>query len=283
MRAQKGKDLLLKVGDGRRVRHRRRAAQQQARLQCADSGRTDAEVGRTLARASSAAAACSGVRLGHGHLQGRRQRRAGPPVFFEGAIGAWQVVVPGFGTVSGPFQVPRSNMPASTTARSLSTWRWNRPAQSPSERCGGRPAGRQTAAAARSPPTSTANRGPLPDARRARRTGSGLRGDNRRLAERFSSGRLRPPTYPHLGAGLRGGGNLFTDDEVAAWRSKRRGRLCARRRRTAVGGLRGARGRANPPRRRRTDAEGRPGASPGTRSCPSASAGCASRRRSSGR
>ncbi|MEN3146766.1 gene transfer agent family protein [Neorhizobium sp. IRAMC:178] len=42
-------------------------------------------------------------------------------------------------------------------------------------------------------------------------------GDLNSLAERFSSGRLKAADMIRLiGAGLRGGGNLFSDDEVAA-------------------------------------------------------------------
>jgi hypothetical protein len=42
-------------------------------------------------------------------------------------------------------------------------------------------------------------------------------GDLNGLAERFSSGRLKAADMIRLiGAGLRGGGNLFSDDEVAA-------------------------------------------------------------------
>lgn len=42
-------------------------------------------------------------------------------------------------------------------------------------------------------------------------------GDLNGLAERFSSGRLKAADMIRLiGAGLRGGGNLYSDDEVAA-------------------------------------------------------------------
>lgn len=42
-------------------------------------------------------------------------------------------------------------------------------------------------------------------------------GDLNALAERFSSGRLKAADMIRLiGAGLRGGGNLFSDEEVAA-------------------------------------------------------------------
>ena len=42
-------------------------------------------------------------------------------------------------------------------------------------------------------------------------------GDMNGLAERFSSGRLKAADMIRvIGAGLRGGGNLFADDEVAA-------------------------------------------------------------------
>lgn len=42
-------------------------------------------------------------------------------------------------------------------------------------------------------------------------------GDLNGLAERFSTGRLKAADMIRLiGAGLRGGGNLFSDDEVAA-------------------------------------------------------------------
>lgn len=105
MVAQKGKDLLLKVGDGAGfvtvagLRSKRLAFN----AQTVDV--TDAEsVGRwreLLGGAGVQRAALSGAGLFKDQASDALVRSA----FFAGEILAWQVVIPDFGTVSGPFQV----------------------------------------------------------------------------------------------------------------------------------------------------------------------------------
>ena len=105
MVAQKGKDLLLKVEDGAGfvtvagLRSKRLAFN----AQTVDV--TDAEsVGRWregLGGAGVQRAALSGAGLFKDQASDALVRSA----FFAGEILAWQVVIPDFGTVSGPFQV----------------------------------------------------------------------------------------------------------------------------------------------------------------------------------
>ena len=105
MVAQKGKDLLLKVEDGAGfvtvagLRSKRLAFNAQA------VDVTDAEsVGRwreLLGGAGVQRAALSGAGLFKDQASDARVRSA----FFAGDILGWQVVIPDFGTVSGPFQV----------------------------------------------------------------------------------------------------------------------------------------------------------------------------------
>lgn len=105
MVAQKGKDLLLKVEDGAGfvtvagLRSKRLAFN----AQTVDV--TDAEsVGRwreLLGGAGVQRAALSGAGLFKDQASDALVRSA----FFAGDILAWQVVIPDFGTVSGPFQV----------------------------------------------------------------------------------------------------------------------------------------------------------------------------------
>ncbi|MFN7011122.1 MAG: phage major tail protein, TP901-1 family [Allorhizobium sp.] len=105
MLAQKGKDLLLKVEDDAGfvtvagLRSKRLAFN----AQTVDV--TDAEsAGRwreLLGGAGVQRAALSGAGLFKDQASDARVRSA----FFSGAILNWQLVIPDFGTVSGPFQV----------------------------------------------------------------------------------------------------------------------------------------------------------------------------------
>lgn len=105
MVAQKGKDLLLKVEDDAGfvtvagLRSKRLAFN----AQTVDV--TDAEsAGRwreLLGGAGVQRAALSGAGLFKDQASDARVRSA----FFSGTILTWQVVIPDFGTVSGPFQV----------------------------------------------------------------------------------------------------------------------------------------------------------------------------------
>jgi len=105
MVAQKGKDLLLKVEDeaGFVTVAGLRSKRLAFNAQTVDV--TDAEsAGRwreLLGGAGVQRAALSGAGLFKDQASDARVRSA----FFSGAILTWQLVIPDFGTVSGPFQV----------------------------------------------------------------------------------------------------------------------------------------------------------------------------------
>ena len=105
MSAQKGKDLLLKIDDGSGyvtvagLRARRLA------FNAAAVDVTDAEsAGRwreLLAGAGVQRAGLSGGGLFKDATSDALVRQA----FFSGEIRGWQVIIPDFGTVTGPFQI----------------------------------------------------------------------------------------------------------------------------------------------------------------------------------
>ncbi|OCW55769.1 phage major tail protein, TP901-1 family [Hoeflea olei] len=105
MTAQKGKDLLVKIDDGGNfvtiagLRARRLAFNAEA------VDITDAEsAGRwreLLAGAGMQRASLSGGGLFKDQASDALTRA----VFFAGEIRAWQVAIPDFGTVTGPFQI----------------------------------------------------------------------------------------------------------------------------------------------------------------------------------
>ena len=106
MAAQKGKDLLIKIDDGSGafitiagLRTRRLALNADA----VDA--TDAEsAGRwreLLAGAGVRRASIAGTGIFKDAASDALIRQ----VFFDGLIRAWQIVIPGFGTISGPFQI----------------------------------------------------------------------------------------------------------------------------------------------------------------------------------
>ncbi|MBT9368594.1 phage major tail protein, TP901-1 family [Rhizobium sp. CSW-27] len=105
MVAQKGKDLLLKVDDGGSwltvagLRSRRLAFNAET-VDVTDAG----SAGRwreLLAGAGVQRAAISGA----GIFKDQASDLLVRSTFFAGSILAWQVLVPGFGTISGPFQI----------------------------------------------------------------------------------------------------------------------------------------------------------------------------------
>ena len=106
MAAQKGKDLLVKIDDGSGafitiagLRTRRLALNADA----VDA--TDAEsAGRwreLLAGAGVRRASIAGTGIFKDAASDALIRQ----VFFDGLIRAWQIVIPGFGIISGPFQI----------------------------------------------------------------------------------------------------------------------------------------------------------------------------------
>ncbi len=105
MVAQKGKDLLLKISDGGSyvtvagLRSRRLA------FNAETVDVTDAEsAGRwreLLGGAGVQRASLTGAGLFKDHASDALVRQ----VFFAGSILSWQVLIPDFGTVTGPFQI----------------------------------------------------------------------------------------------------------------------------------------------------------------------------------
>jgi len=105
MVAQKGKDLLLKVQDGAGFVTVAGLRSKRLSFNAQTVDVTDAEsVGRwreLLGGAGVQRAALSGAGLFKDQASDALVRGA----FFAGDVLAWQVVIPDFGTVSGPFQV----------------------------------------------------------------------------------------------------------------------------------------------------------------------------------
>lgn len=105
MVAQKGKDLLLKVEDGAGfvtvagLRSKRLSFNAQT-VDVTDA-ESDGRWRELLGGAGVQRAALSGAGLFKDQASDALVRGA----FFAGDILAWQVVIPNFGTVSGPFQV----------------------------------------------------------------------------------------------------------------------------------------------------------------------------------
>lgn len=106
MAAQKGKDLLLKLDDGAnafvtvaglRTRHIAFNAEAVDVTHAESAGRwRELLAGAGVRRASVA---------GSGVFRDEASDALVRQLVFEGAIRRWQVVVPGFGVIEGPFQV----------------------------------------------------------------------------------------------------------------------------------------------------------------------------------
>ncbi|MBD3838706.1 phage major tail protein, TP901-1 family [Brevundimonas sp.] len=105
MVAQKGKDLLLKVHDGGGYATVAGLRSKKLAFNAETVDVTDAEsAGRwreLLGGAGVQRASLSGSGLFKDQSSDGLVRAA----FFDGTILAWQVVIPDFGTVSGPFQI----------------------------------------------------------------------------------------------------------------------------------------------------------------------------------
>ena len=106
MAAQKGKDLLLKVDDGSGafvtiagLRARRIAFN----TETVDV--TDTESAGRWRELLDGAGVQRAALSGSGIFKDAASDEAVRGLFFNGAIVAWQVIVPDFGTVGGPFQV----------------------------------------------------------------------------------------------------------------------------------------------------------------------------------
>ncbi|MFV0279241.1 MAG: phage major tail protein, TP901-1 family [Rhodoblastus sp.] len=106
MAAQKGKDLLVKIDDGTGafvtiagLRTKRLA------LNADTVDATDAEsVGRWRELLGGAGVRRASL-AGNGIFKDQTSDALVRQVFFDGAIRIWQIVIPDFGTVAGPFQI----------------------------------------------------------------------------------------------------------------------------------------------------------------------------------
>jgi TP901-1 family phage major tail protein len=106
MTAQRGRDLLLKIGDGGSPESFTSVAGLKARSLAFNSTNidiTNADSGgwRELMADGVKSAAISGS----GVFKDAASDEALRVAFFAGATPNWQVVIPGFGTVQGPFRI----------------------------------------------------------------------------------------------------------------------------------------------------------------------------------
>lgn len=104
MGAQKGKDLLLKIDDGGYVT----VAGLRARRLAFNAGAvdiTDAESAGRWRELLSGAGVQRAAISGGGIFRDAASDALARQVFFAGEIRNWQVAIPDFGTVTGPFQV----------------------------------------------------------------------------------------------------------------------------------------------------------------------------------
>lgn len=105
MTAQKGKDLLIKIDDGGSyvtiagLRARRLAFNAEA------VDITDAESAGRWRELLGGAGMQRASLSGGGLFKDQTSDALTRAVFFAGEIRAWQVVIPDFGTVTGPFQI----------------------------------------------------------------------------------------------------------------------------------------------------------------------------------
>jgi TP901-1 family phage major tail protein len=105
MTAQKGKDLLIKIDDGGSyvtiagLRARRLAFNAEA------VDITDAESAGRWRELLGGAGVQRASLSGGGLFKDQTSDALARAVFFAGEIRAWQVAIPDFGTVTGPFQI----------------------------------------------------------------------------------------------------------------------------------------------------------------------------------
>ena len=111
MTAQKGKDLLIKIGRWRGICDHRGPARPAAwlstrRPSTSPMPNPPGAGGKLLGGAGVQRASLSGGGLFKDQASDALTRA----VFFAGEIRAWQVAIPGFGTVTGPFQDHRTGI-----------------------------------------------------------------------------------------------------------------------------------------------------------------------------
>jgi TP901-1 family phage major tail protein len=107
MTAQRGKDLLIKIGDGADPESFTTVAGLRAttlafNAQTVDVTNSDsADMWRELLAAGVKSATVSGA----GVFKDAASDAAVRAAFFAQTLADWQIVIPGFGTVAGPFQI----------------------------------------------------------------------------------------------------------------------------------------------------------------------------------
>lgn len=107
MAAQKGKDILLRIGDGAEPPAFTAVAGLRTRTISLNAKAVDATDGDSagwrelLTGASVRSVSVSGAGVFRDAAADARIRQ----VFFDGAAQSWQLVIPSFGTLQGPFQV----------------------------------------------------------------------------------------------------------------------------------------------------------------------------------
>ncbi|GAC1333153.1 MAG: phage major tail protein, TP901-1 family [Beijerinckiaceae bacterium] len=106
MAAQKGKDLLLKIDDGTGafvtvagLRTRRLA------LNASTVDVTNAESAGRWRELLAGAGIMRASVAGNGVFKDEASDALMRSVFFDASIRAWQIIIPGFGTISGLFQI----------------------------------------------------------------------------------------------------------------------------------------------------------------------------------
>ena len=197
MAAQKGKDLLLKVdADGAAASSRSRAC---ARARSPSTRRRSTSPTESAGRWREllAGAGVKTARIsGSGIFKDAASDETVRGYFFDGTIRDWQVVVPDFGTVEGPFQIAAleyagqhdGEVAFELGARNLG--RRARSLHAPHDALAWRiEASWPIGTAARSKPCSTARATAVPDARRARRARSSVRRRRHAGARRALRGR----------------------------------------------------------------------------------------------
>jgi len=105
MAAQKGKDLLLKLDDGGGFQTVAGLRSKRLAFNTQTVDVTDAESAGRWRELLGGAGVQRASLTGAGIFKDQASDALVRSTYFAGAILAWQVVIPDFGTVSGPFQI----------------------------------------------------------------------------------------------------------------------------------------------------------------------------------
>lgn len=105
MTAQKGRDLLLKVDDGGTFRTVAGLRSRKLAFNASQVDVTDAESAGRWRELLAGAGVNRASLGGSGIFKDQASDELVRAAFFSGAILSWQVLIPDFGTVTGPFQI----------------------------------------------------------------------------------------------------------------------------------------------------------------------------------